>query len=66
MLDHDSQGAKVLLCATSPSGDELALIEYVDGACGITRNGEPLPAWLWNPCQMTEATKALLSLAGLP
>lgn len=57
--------SKILLSASCPNGDELALVMYESGACGLTRNGLAEPAWLWNPCQMQEATRGLLELAAL-
>jgi hypothetical protein len=65
MADHELAGAKVLLSANCPNGDELALVMYDDDSCGITRNGQVEPAWIWNPCQMPEATKGLMELAAL-
>ena len=65
MAEQERTRANVLLSANCPNGDELVLVMFDDGACGISRNGEEQPAWHWNPCQMTEATKALLELAAL-
>ena len=64
-MAEQEAGSKILLSANCPNGDELALVMYAGGACGITRNGQAEPAWLWNPCQMNEATKGLLELAAL-
>ena len=64
MAEHESVST-ILLSANCPNGDELALVMFESGGCGITRNGVAEPAWLWNPCQMFEATKGLLELAAL-
>jgi len=64
MAEQEAQ-TRVLLTADAPNGDELAIVLYDDGACGISRNGQPEPGWVWKPCQMSECTRALLELAGL-
>jgi hypothetical protein len=64
-MAEQEAGSRILLSANCPNGDELKLVMYKDGGCGITRNGVAQPGWLWKPCQMCEATKGLLDLAAL-
>jgi len=55
------------LVIEDPSGDELSIVSYVDGGCGIARNGTPLREYFWELAEMAEmaqCTQTLLRLAG--
>ena len=63
MAEEASPSGRVILTATAPNGDALALIAYTDGSCCITREGKPVYDSDRQPCDMVEATKLLLKLA---
>ena len=58
-------GFKVILTATAPGGEKLALVEYPDGDCGLLRDGMPIPGMKWEPGRMKECTAELLRLGKL-
>jgi hypothetical protein len=65
MTPGDAQTDRVLLTATSPEGDRVELVAYGGGACGVLRNGTPVPGLQWEPCRVEAATEALVRLARL-
>jgi hypothetical protein len=45
-------------------GDVLAMVSYVQGGCGISRNGTPLKEFYWELDEMDQCAATLLRLAG--
>jgi hypothetical protein len=64
MLSYDST-PRILLTGTAADGDRIDLVAYDDTACGIYRNGLPVPGQQWDPCRLDESTDALMRALSL-
>jgi hypothetical protein len=65
MASDEPQAGRVVVTITAPGGDQLELVAYPDGGCGIVRHGMPVANATWTPCRMEECAGELLRLAGL-
>jgi len=65
MDPNDPKPTRIVLTATSPDGDKLALVEYENDGCGLLQNGVPIPGMKWVPCDLPACTAALALLGKL-
>ena len=64
-MSLDRQIQKIHLTATGPEGEQLAVVTYTNGKCGITRDGKPSVDLEWPLDQIARCVSVLLRLAGL-
>jgi hypothetical protein len=56
---------KLHITAIAANGDELAIVTFTTGRCGLARNGLPIPGMEWEMSQIDQCTAELIRQARL-